>query len=414
MTCLTKSSTTAPQPNQQHTSLEAAAKLIRRRANPSDADDLVDLFRSEVTSGISVSDALAGVQQWIKAESNPTTITQPTRGHTTGFAIIPAEFLKNRDFMEAIPHDLRVFLQLLKHASGGKTTAYPATKTLSNSTFIEDSSSVRRSLRNLEKKGWIQTLKPQAGRRVKTRRIVLPNNPDTSRPLLGHQPSPLYIGKEEIQKETTTTQPMQVVRSLVVNSKNSGGGFSAVKTLKRKPRTPEPTSTIVNGETLPGASKTIIRLVENLLNRANLPTDIATGILKTTKQAAAAGNIRTTADRYVGGLIGRYRDGCYVPEVELQQETSAEKLAALAKIKEAEVATENANHMQEEAKKEQLDSAKRGLTPDELNNHKDAYIEQLRQQSSLSYHRYKAAEWKSFGFQIGFDGYLRQTLLVQS
>jgi hypothetical protein len=411
MICLKKNSATEPHPNQQTSNLQSAERLIRRRANPSDADDLVDLFRAEVASGIVVSDALAGVQQWIKAESNPTTIQQPTRGHTKGFAIIPSEFLNNRDFMEAIPHDLRVFLQLLQHASGGKTTAYPATKTLSNSTFIDDSSSVRRSLRNLERKGWIQTLKPQTGRRAKTRQIVLPNNPVTDRPQLGQPTPPLYISKEETQKETTTTRPSQVAQSSAANSKSSGGGFPA-KASKQQTNNSEPTSTIVNGETLPGATKTTLRLVENLLNRANLPTDIATGILKTTAEASISGNIRTTADRYIGGLIGRYRDGCYVPELVLQQESAAEKLIESNKAREVNEAAEKASQKQEIEKKEQLEAAKRGLTKDELKSYKDAYIEQLSQQSSLSYQRYKSAGWKGFGFEMGFDGYLRQKLLM--
>jgi|SaaInlStandDraft_3_1057020.scaffolds.fasta_scaffold07181_1 hypothetical protein len=411
MTCLTQSTTTSPQTSKQPLTLQSAERLIRRRATPSDADDLVDLFKAEISSGVPVPEALAGVQQWIEEEANPTPTPKITRGHTPGFAIVPAELLQNRDFMEAVPHDLRVFLQLLQHSSGGKTTAFPATKTLANNTFIEDSSSVRRSLRNLEKQGWIQTLEPQSGRRAKTRRIMLPSNPDNDRPQLGHQPSAPFKKKEEIQKKTTTTQLSRVVPSLTVTNK-SGGGFST-KSSKQKPPVTELTSTIVNGQTLPGASKTTLRLVENLLNRANLPTDIATGILRTTAQAAEAGNIKTSADRYIGGLIGRYRDGCYMPEQILQQETATEKASALAKVRQEQEATEKIKDELETAQKQELETVKAQLTAEELEQYRGDYIEQLRQNSDLHYKRLRADGFTGFAFDLGLNGYLRRKLLTE-
>jgi len=423
-------------------SLKAAEALIRHEATDLGPEFYLDTFYTETKCGLPVLEALNMVLAEVKKEKERVAKTKPDtctpilpgfkipldqeRDNLPPITIIRPESIVHPVFRRRAGAILMVLLRHVNHSSG---LAWPSVPLIADTANVarrhvqEDLVWLQGAIVNghsiIEWTGkttrsgvryWkinpaflSQPAKPNSSAKAQHRRDDQSSHKGVTNSVTLNKPK----NKTNI---TTTTQPTRVAPSLAAPIKNGGGG-SSVNNPQQKLQTPESTSTIVNSQILPGASKTTLRLVENLLTRANIPADIATGILRTTAQAAEAGNIKTSHDRYIGGLIGRYRDGCYVPEVQLQQESASDKAAVLAETHRQEAEARKAQEKLETAMKKELEVAKRRLSPVEIAQHRQNFIEHTRLHSEFNYKRHRAAGWTGFAFNLGLDNYLRGVLL---
>jgi hypothetical protein len=423
----TKEATTAPTITNQETALRAAERRIHRHAAERDADDLVDILRVEVASGVPIKEALNGIMHWNNAEQSKS----PTSQFTPGFALTPVELLRNKTFMEGFNHTGRVMLVLLAHSSGGVGEAFLSNRRLMDETFIMDEQSVVRAKNKLKEDGRIFETGRIVGRGIKVIRINMDSSPhkSVSLPLTNRFTDPSQIGlhkrpEEKILEKTTTPTPPELPAStqiqMPIQNSQSGGGFSSnVSEGKTQPPSPaskktvsESITTIVNGKDILGANKTTMQQISSLFAKHQLPDEVMKGMIRTTAEAAEAGGIRTTADRYIGGLIGRYRDGAYVPEAEVLRETAAEKNAKLAEARRAEEAEELKKEEQQAQDMAVLDAAKEDAGEVMVAELRTEYIANLKKTGSILFAICGKKGFEGPLFEGNFNSFLRQTLLA--
>jgi hypothetical protein len=423
----TTEATTAPTITNQETALRAAERRIHRHAADRDADDLVDILRVEVASGVPIKEALNGIMHWNNAEHGK----PPTEKFTPGFALTPVELLRNKTFMEGFNHTGRVMLVLLAHSSGGTGEAFLSNRRLMEETFIMDEQSVVRAKNKLKEDGRIFETGKTVGRGVKVIRINMASSPhkSASLPLTNRFADPSQIGlhkrpEEKTLKKTTTPTPPEVPTStriqMPIQNSQSGGGFSLNvsegKTQSTSPASKntvsESITTIVNGKDILGANKTTMQQISSLFAKHQLPDEVMEGMIRTTAEAAEAGGIRTTADRYIGGLIGRYRDGAYVPEAEVLRETTSEKNAKLAEARRSEEAEELKEEERQAKDMAELDAAKEEAGEVRVSELRAEYIDNLKQTGSILFAICGKKGFEGPLFEGNFNIFLRQTLMA--
>jgi hypothetical protein len=423
----TTEATTTPIITNQETALRAAERRIHRHAAERDADDLVDILRVEVASGVPIKEALNGIMHWNNAEQGK----PPTSQFTPGFALTPVELLRNKTFMEGFNHTGRVMLVLLAHSSGGVGEAFLSNRRLMDETFIMDEQSVVRAKNKLKEDGRIFETGRIVGRGIKVIRINMASSPhkSVSLPLTNRFTDPSQIGlhkrsEEKILKKTTTPTPPKLSAStqiqMPIQNNQSGGGFS-LNVSEEKPQptspasnktVPESITTIVNGKDILGANKTTMQQISSLFAKHQLPDEVMEGMIRTTAEVAEAGGIRTTADRYIGGLIGRYRDGAYVPEAEVMRETATEKNAKLAKARKAEEADELKEAERQANDMAELDAAKKEVGEVRVGELRTEYIANMKKTGSILFAICDKKGFEGPLFEGNFNGFLRQTLLT--
>jgi hypothetical protein len=136
-------------------------------------------------------------------------------------------------------------------------------------------------------------------------------------------------------------------------------------------------------------------------------------MIRTTAEAAEAGGIRTTADRYIGGLIGRYRDGAYVPETEVMRETATEKNAKLAEARRAEEIEELKKEEQHARDMAELDAAKEDAGDVRVDELRAEYIADLKKTGSILFAICGKKGFAGPLFEGNFNSFLRQILLTK-
>ena len=215
---------------------------------------------------------------------------------------------------------------------------------------------------------------------------------------------------KELTIEQTTTTDHTVAPG---QPGQDGGGFPSnlseekIELLPDSSQAPpkETITTIVNSQIILGAGKATTRQIVSLFARHQLPEEIMAGMIRTVAQAAESGSIRTSADRYIGGLIGRYRDGAYVPEAAIQRETAAERREKLDRERMAQEGAERADKARRAKEVAELDRAKADAGEDRVAELRKEFIASLEKGSFL------AARTSGMLFEGVFSSFLRERLL---
>ena len=401
-------------PTIQTTALLTAERLIRKKASKRDVDDLLNLFRVEVNSGVPITQSMAAISQWITQADNPPphpvgTITN----HSTSvqFGKITPSILRSR---RNIGESARVVFEgLLTFRNDKSGEAFCSVSTLAERIDMYHRA-VQRGLRKLESVGLIEWTGRSIGwgSRVYLVHLEMPADRTTT-PMAPIATPPMSLAathnREEKQTRGKTTTPPHSLMPVTIQN---GVVVSFVKVsehsspiMKSPPRaeTIEPIHPALTEED----QITIRRMIAKL-------TGEQSGQVVAELQARLSGQGETIRNppAFTSILIKAIRNGTFAPSASRMAKDLQE---AREQVKARQEADQEAERHAEEAEakaKSELDFAKARLTVEEMKAHRAAFIEQLREQLHFAYATHKASGFQSFGFGILFDGYLRKTLLV--
>jgi hypothetical protein len=391
-----------PPPNQttQHQAIHAAEQLIHRHASDSDADDLIDIFRAEVKSGVPIQAALNGILKWDEATHNKPKVER----FTAGFAITPAEMMNDPTFMEGFNHTGRLMMVYLQVSNGGTGDIFLSNRTLMDRTFIADEQSVIRAKNRLKKDGRIFETGRKVGRGIKVLRLKTPNQP--TRPLTDLLTDPSQIGshkrtEEEIHKKTTPARPTKPTR-MIQND-------VVVSSIKIPIQTTKP-DTANNQPIHPAITKKDNDIITRLLSKVS--KDQANELIDELKaRLDGEGKPITNPIGFIVALIKSVKGGTWAISAARRrnEDQEAKRLTKERQRDERERLKAEEEHQQAEQTK--LDKAKAQITTEELLNHKEQFISQIKAQSDFNFKRLKAQSFKGVGFDMLFNGYLREQLI---
>jgi hypothetical protein len=393
---------TTPPPKQtsQNQAIHAAEKLIHRHASDSDAEDLIDIFRAEVKSGVPIQAALNGILKWDEATHNKPKVER----FTAGFAITPAEMMHDQDFMEGFNHTGRLMLVYLQVSNGGTGDIFLSNRRLMDRTFIGDEGSLIRAKNRLKKDGRIFETGRTVGRGVKVLRLKTPQN-QPNRPLtkMPSDPSPKCQHKkqeEEIHKKTTPnraspTKPTRMIQNDVV--------VSSVDIQTDKPDTS-------NKPIHPAITKKDQTIINRLL--AKVDKDQASELIDELKaRLDGEGTTIRNPVGFIAALVKSVHNGTWALSAGRRRLEDQEAKKLDKERQRAEQKRLKAEEEHQQAEQTKLDKAKSQITTEELLNHKEQFISQIKAQSDFNFKRLKAQEFKGVGFDMLFNGYLREELL---
>jgi len=389
---------TPPPIPDQHQAIKAAEKLIHRHTDNRDTENLIDIFRAEVKSGVPIKEALNGILSWDEATHNKPKVER----FTAGFAITPAEMMHDQSFMEGFNHTGRLMLVYLQVSNGGTGDIFLSNRTLMDRTFIADEQSVIRAKNRLKKDGRIFETGSTVGRGIKVLRLKTPTQ--QTRPLTNRLTQPSQIGshkrtEEEKKKKTTPTRtkPTRVIQNDVVVSSVDIPIQANKPDTTTKPIHPAITNddqTIINrllSKVSKNQSSELIDELKARLDGEGEPIRNPVGFIVSLIKSVKGGTWALSAAR-------RRRE-----EQEAKRLTKERQKAEQERLK--------AEEEQQRAEQAKLDKVKSQITNADLLNHKERFISKIKSQSDFNFKRLKAQGFKGVGFDMLFNGYLREELL---
>jgi hypothetical protein len=392
---------TTPPPPDQHQAIQAAEKLIRRHASDCDAEDLIDIFRAEVKSSVPINEALNGILKWDEATYNKPKVER----FTAGFAITPVEMMNDQDFMEGFNHSSRVLMVFLQVSNGGTGDIFLSNQTLMDRTFIKDEQSVIRAKNRLKKDGRIFETGRTVGRGVKVLRLKTPET-QPKRPLTNRLTHPSQIGshkktkKEETHKKTTPnrarpTKPTRMIQNDVV--------VSSVDIQTDKPDT-------ITNPIHPAITKQDQTIINRLLSKVD--KDQQTELIdELSARLDGEGQPINNPVGFMVALIKSVKGGTWALSAGRRRK-EAQEAKRLTKERQIEEQKRlNAEEEHQQAEQTKLDKAKAHITNADLLNHKEQFINQIKSKSDFNFKRLKAQGFTGVGFEMLFNGYLREELL---
>jgi hypothetical protein len=391
--------TPPPRPNSQHQAIQAAEKLIHRHASDNDADDLIDIFRAEVKSGVPIQSALNGILKWDEATHNKPKVER----FTAGFAITPVEMMTDPSFMEGFNHTGRLMMVYLQVSNGGTGDIFLSNRTLMDRTFIADEQSVIRAKNRLKKEGRIFETGRTIGRGIKVLRLKTPTK-SVSAPLANRLTDPSQNcshkrTEEETHKKTTPkparpTKPTRMIQNDVVSSVDI--------------QTDKPDTT--NKPIHPALNKKDNDIINRLLSKVD--KEQSEELIEELKaRLDGEGQPIHNPVGFMVALIKSVKGGTWAISAARRRRESeeAKRLTKERQIEEQKQLKAEEEHQKAEQTK--LDNAKSQITNGELLQHKERFINQIKAQSDFNFKRLKAQEFKGVGFDMLFNGYLREELL---
>jgi hypothetical protein len=398
--------TTPPKPPNQNQAIKAAEKLIHRHTESRDTENLIDIFRVEIASGIPIKEALNAVLNWDEATHHK----PPSNRFTPGFAITPAEMLSDKSFMEGFNHTGRLMLVFLQVSNGGTGDIFLSNKTLMDRTFIADEQSVIRAKNRLKEDDRIFETGRTIGRGVKVLRLKTPQN-QPKRPLTNRLTDPSQIGShkrtfEEIHKKTTPAPPTQPVRMVQNTIKND----VVVSSVEIPIQTTKP-DTINNQPTIHTA---ITNQDQTIINRllAKVDKDQSNELIDELKaRLDGEGEPIRNPVGFIVSLIKSVKGGTWAISAARRRKENQEAKKLVIERQKAEQERLKAEQEHQQAEQTKLDKAKSQITNDELLSHKERFINQTKAQSDFNFKRLKAQKFTGVGFDMLFNGYLRGELL---
>ena len=401
MTQLENRTTTAPPPN-QHQAIKAAEKLIHRHTESRDTEDLIDIFRVEVSSGVQIKEALNAVLNWDEATHNkPASIR-----FTPGFAITPVEMMHDQSFMEGFNHTGRLMLVYLQVSNGGTGDVFLSNKTLMDRTFIADEQSVIRAKNRLKEDGRIFETGRTIGRGVKVLRLKTPDKP--TQPLTNRLADPSQIGShkrtfEETNKKTTTkpAKPPRVIQNVI---KNDVVVVSSVEPIQaNKPDTNnQPIHTALTNQDQTIINRLLAKVTKNQAKEL---------IDELSARLDGEGQPIHNPVGFIVALIKSVKDGTWAMSAARRRKDDQEAKKLIQERQKAEQERLKAEQELQQAEQAKLDKAKSHITDDELMKHKERFINQLQTKSDFTFKRLKDQKFKGGGFNMLFNVYLREILL---
>jgi hypothetical protein len=396
----TKPRTPPPTPNSQHQAIKAAEKLIHRHTDNRDTADLIEIFRAEVKSGVPIKEALNGILKWDEATHNKPKVER----FTPGFAITPVEMMTDKSFMEGFNHTGRLMMVYLQVSNGGTGDIFLSNQTLMDRAFIKDEQSVIRAKNRLKKDGRIFETGRTVGRGIKVLRLKT-SQIQPKRPLTNRLTQPSQIGshkrtEEETHKKTTPnqarpTKPTRIIQNDVV--------VSSVDIQTDKPDT-------TNKPIHPAITKQDQIIINRLLSK--ISKDQANELIDELKaRLDGEGQPIRNPVGFIAALVKSVKGGTWAISAARRRKESeeAKRLTKERHIEEQKRLKAEEEHQQAEQTK--LDNAKSQITTEELLNHKELFISKIKAQSDFNFKRLKAQEFKGVGFDMLFNGYLREELL---
>ena len=392
--------TRPPSPNSQSQAIQAAEQLIHRHTEDADTEDLIDIFRVEVASGVPIKEALNAVLKWDEATYNK----PPVERFTPGFAITPAEMMHDQSFMEGFNHTGRLMMVYLQVSNGGTGDIFLSNQTLMDRTFIKDEQSVIRAKNRLKKDGRIFETGRTIGRGIKVLRLKTPTK-STPRPLTNRLTQPSQIGlqkrtKKEIQKETTPnrarpTKPTRMIQNDVVV-------VSSVDIQTDKPDT-------ITKPIHPSITKQDQTIITRLLAKVD-KTQSSELIEELKARLDGEGEPIRNPVGFIVALIKSVKGGTWALSAARRRKEEQEAKRLTQERQKAEQKRLKAEEEHQQAEQAKLDMAKSQITTEQLLNHKERFISQIKSKSDFNFKRLKAQGFTGVGFDMLFNSYLREEL----
>jgi hypothetical protein len=391
---------TTPPPPDQHQAIQAAEKLIHRHTDSQDTEDLIDIFRAEVKSGVPIKEAMNGILKWDEATHNKPKVER----FTPGFAITPAEMMHDQTFMEGFNHTGRLMMVYLQVSNGGTGDIFLSNQTLMDRTFIKDEQSVIRAKNRLKEDGRIFETGRTIGRGIKVLRLKTPQT-QPKRPLTNRLTHPSQIGshkraEEETHKKTTPnrarpTKPTRMIQNDVV--------VSSVDIQTDKPNT-------ITKPIHPAITKQDQTIINRLL--AKVDKDQSNELIDELKaRLDGEGQPIRNPVGFIAALVKSVKGGTWAISAARRKKEDQEAKKLVIEKQRAEQKRLKAEQEHQQTEQTKLDNAKSLITTEELLNHKERFISQIKAQSDFNFKRLKAQEFKGVGFDMLFNGYLREELL---
>ena len=387
---------TPPPIPDQHQAIKAAEKLIHRHTDNRDTENLIDIFRAEVKSGVPIKEALNGILSWDEATHNKPKVER----FTAGFAITPAEMMHDQSFMEGFNHTGRLMLVYLQVSNGGTGDIFLSNRTLMDRTFIADEQSVIRAKNRLKKDGRIFETGSTVGRGIKVLRLKTPTQ--QTRPLTNRLTQPSQIGshkrtEEEKKKKTTPkrTRPTRMIQNDVV--------VSSADIQTDKPDT--------NNKPIHPA---ITNKDQTIINRllAKVDKDQSSELIDELKaRLDGEGEPIRNPVGFIVSLIKSVKGGTWAISAARRRKEDQEAKKLVIERQKAEQKRLKAEEEHQQTEQTKLDNAKSQITTEELLNHKERFISKIKATSDFNFKRLKAQNFSGVGFDMLFNGYLREELL---
>jgi hypothetical protein len=391
--------TPPPKPNSQHQAIQAAEKLIRRHTDNQDTEDLIDIFHAEVKSGVPIKEAMNGILKWDEATHNKPKVER----FTAGFAITPVELMTDQSFMEGFNHTGRLMMVYLQVSNGGTGDIFLSNKTLMDRTFISDEQSVIRAKNRLKKDGRIFETGRKVGRGINVIRLKTPQT-QPKRPLTNRLTDPSQIGshkrtEEEKKKKTTPkqTKPTRMIQNDVV-----------VSSVDIPIQTDKPDTN--NKPIHPAITNKDQTIINRLL--AKVDKDQSSELIDELKaRLDGEGEPIRNPVGFIVSLIKSVKGGTWAISAarRRKEDQEAKRLTQERQKEEQKRLKAEEEHQQTEQTK--LDNAKSQITTEELLNHKERFISKIKATSDFNFKRLKAQNFSGVGFDMLFNGYLREELL---
>jgi hypothetical protein len=393
--------TPPPPPQTQHQAIKAAEKLIRRHTDNRDTEDLIDIFRAEVKSGVPIKEAMNGILKWDEATHNKPKVER----FTAGFAITPVEMMNDKDFMEGFNHTGRLMMVYLQVSNGGTGDIFLSNQTLMDRTFIKDEQSVIRAKNRLKEDGRIFETGRTIGRGIKVLRLKTPDT-QPRRPLTDLLTDHSQIGshkrtEEETHKKTTPnrarpTKPTRMIQNDVVVS-------SSVDIQTDKPDT-------ITKPIHPAITKQDQSIINRLLSKVS--KDQADELIDELKaRLDGEGQPIRNPVGFIAALVKSVKGGTWAISAARRRKEDQEAKKLVIERQRAEQKQLKAEQEHQQNEQTKLDNAKSLITNSELLQHKERFINKIKSQSDFNFKRLKAQEFKGVGFDMLFNGYLREELL---
>jgi len=296
---------------------------------------------------------------------------------------------------------MMVYLQV---SNGGTGDIFLSNQTLMDRAFIKDEQSVIRAKNRLKKDGRIFETGRTVGRGIKVLRLKT-SQIQPKRPLTNRLTQPSQIGshkrtEEETHKKTTPnqarpTKPTRIIQNDVV--------VSSVDIQTDKPDT-------TNKPIHPAITKQDQIIINRLLSK--ISKDQANELIDELKaRLDGEGQPIRNPVGFIAALVKSVKGGTWAISAARRRKESeeAKRLTKERHIEEQKRLKAEEEHQQAEQTK--LDNAKSQITTEELLNHKELFISKIKAQSDFNFKRLKAQEFKGVGFDMLFNGYLREELL---
>jgi hypothetical protein len=388
-----------PPPNSQNQALQAAEQLIHRHTDSQDTEDLIDIFRAEVKSGVPIKEAMNGILKWDEATYKKPKVER----FTAGFAITPAEMMSDQTFMEGFNHTGRLMMVYLQVSNGGTGDIFLSNKTLMARTFISDEGSLIRAKNRLKKDGRILETGRTVGRGVKVLRLKTPDKPTQSLAISPSDPSQFRQQKkqeEETHKKTTQnrarpTKPTRMIQNDVV--------VSSVDIQTDKPDT-------ITKPIHPAITKQDQTIINRLLSKVG--KDQASELIdELSARLDGEGQPINNPVGFMVALIKSVKGGTWALSAGRRRKEAQEVKRLTQERQKAEQKRLKVEEEHQQAEQAKLDKAKSQITNEALLNHKERFISQIKSKSDFNFKRLKAQGFTGVGFDMLFNGYLREELL---